>query len=42
MLAYERGVLKALNPKLKLSVGKIRPEDKYCEYVIEVESPPAA
>ena len=42
MLSYERGVLKALNPKLKLSVGKIRPEDKYCEYVIEVESSPAA
>jgi len=38
MLAYERGVLKALNPKLKLTVGKIRPEDRYCEYTIEVAS----
>ena len=36
MLSYERGVLKALNPKLKLTVGKIRPEDKYCEYIIEL------
>jgi len=36
MLSYERGVLKALNPKLKLTVGKIRPEDKFCEYIIEL------
>jgi len=36
MLSFERGVIKALNPKLKLSVRKIRPEDKYCEYVIEL------
>ena len=36
MLSFERGVLKVLNPKLKLTVGKIRPEDKYCEYIIEV------
>ncbi len=36
MLSFERGVLKALNPKLKLKVGKIRPEDKYCEYIIEL------
>ncbi|RLI12206.1 hypothetical protein DRO33_02925 [Candidatus Bathyarchaeota archaeon] len=36
MLSFERGVLRALNPKLKLTVGKIRPEDKYCEYIIEL------
>ena len=36
MLSYERGILKILNPKLKLSVGKMRPEDKYCEYIIEL------
>ena len=37
LLSYERGILKVLNPKLKLSVGKMRPEDKYCEYIIELE-----
>jgi len=36
MLSFERGVIKALNPKLTLSVRKRRPEDKYCEYVIEL------
>ncbi len=35
-LSFERGILKVLNPKLKLSVIRMRPEDKFCEYVIEL------
>ena len=30
------GMLKTLNPQLSLKIGKIRPEDPYCEYIIEL------
>lgn len=33
----EDAMLKTLNPKLSLRIGKIRPESPYCEYIIELQ-----